>query len=80
MYKVVRTKNSASIFWPMVSVAFINTCLWVAYGIAVKDIFVWLPNGLGCGLSVLNLTLCVIYPRTPTPSSAGESNQSTQME
>ena len=41
---VFKTKNSGSILGPLMAAQCINTALWSAYGLAVKDRFVWGPN------------------------------------
>jgi len=41
---VVSTKNSASILGPFTGGQVANTFLWSAYGLAIKDCFVWGPN------------------------------------
>lgn len=41
---VVSTRNSASILGSLTLAQVVNTALWTAYGLAVKDRFVWGPN------------------------------------
>lgn len=63
MYKVIVTKDSSSIYFPLVCINLINALLWSAYGaIALQDINVWLPNGLGLILGVLQGFLTFIFP------------------
>jgi len=42
--KVISTRNASSILAPLTAAQVINTSLWSAYGLAVKDKFVWGPN------------------------------------
>ncbi|KAJ3093011.1 hypothetical protein HK102_013285 [Quaeritorhiza haematococci] len=37
LYEVVRTRNSASLLWPLALANVINGTLWTAYGLAIKD-------------------------------------------
>jgi solute carrier family 50 protein (sugar transporter) len=67
MYKVIVTKDSSSIYFPLVCINVINAFLWFAYGaIALQDINVWLPNGLGLLLGFLQGFLTFIFPSKAT--------------
>jgi len=41
---VLRTKDSQTILGQMTAAQCVNTGLWTAYGLAVRDHFVWGPN------------------------------------
>jgi solute carrier family 50 protein (sugar transporter) len=70
--QVVRTRNSASIYRPTCIANLANAALWVAYGVAVHDPFIWVPNGVGGILSVFLISLTVIYTSSsPASSTAG---------
>lgn len=69
--RVLRSRNSASLQLPFAGMNAINGLLWAAYGLAVKDAFVWAPNAAGAVFGVLQVALCLLYP--PTPLSGGGS-------
>lgn len=45
--EVLRTKSSSTLHWPLVLMNTINGALWLAYGLAIHDYFIWVPNGVG---------------------------------
>jgi len=65
LYKVVTTRNSASLHIPLAIASFANGSLWSIYGFVLGDIFIWGPNALGAVFSGLQLVLIMILPRTP---------------
>ena len=40
---------------------FLNAFFWMVYGLAVTDMVIFLPNGCGFLLSVIQVILCVVY-------------------
>mmetsp|Transcript_31844 Transcript_31844/g.48850 ORF Transcript_31844/g.48850 Transcript_31844/m.48850 type:complete len:270 (+) Transcript_31844:103-912(+) len=60
--KVVSTRNSSSILASLTAAQVINTSLWSAYGLAVRDKFVWGPNVVGLFLGAVQLTLKILFP------------------
>ena len=61
--KVLKERNSASIYiWTMVTNT-ANGCFWTAYGFAVQDPFIYVPNGLGALLGFAQVILVVLFPR-----------------
>jgi len=58
MLKVLRQRDSASLNGPLSTMNVINGALWFAYGLAIKDYFIALPNGTGAALNVLCVLLC----------------------
>lgn len=59
---VISTRNSASILGSLTGAQVTNTLLWSAYGLAVKDLFVWGPNVIGFSLGLIQLLLKVLFP------------------
>ena len=60
---VLRTRSSSSIHvWTMLTNT-INGAFWTAYGLAVVDPFIFVPNGIGAGLGLVQILLCVLFPR-----------------
>jgi len=59
--EVLVTRSSASLYWPLCLMNVLNGSLWVGYGRATHNSFIWLPNGIGAGLGLLQLGLCLIF-------------------
>lgn len=64
--EVVTSKSSSALYWPMSIMNTINGSLWVAYGLAVADRFIWMPNLLGAIFGGIQVALCMIYPNKPS--------------
>eukprot|EP00879_Flechtneria_rotunda_P025880 GHRR01027535.1.p1 GENE.GHRR01027535.1~~GHRR01027535.1.p1 ORF type:complete len:294 (+),score=79.35 GHRR01027535.1:308-1189(+) len=60
--KVLSQRDSSSLHWPLCSMNIINGLLWFAYGLAIKDWFLILPNGIGAAFNVFCLALCLVLP------------------
>jgi hypothetical protein len=62
MREVIRNKDSSSLYAPTIFVNLLNGLMWFFYGlIGVPDKNVWIPNGLGAVLSVIQLILAFVY-------------------
>ena len=61
---VVQKRNSSYIHIPTMITHTLNGCFWAAYGIAVFDLYIAIPNGLGATLGIIQMILCYIFPRT----------------
>jgi Sugar efflux transporter for intercellular exchange len=57
-----RQRDSASLHWPLAGMTVVNGLLWVFYGLAIGDAFIWVPNGIGAVLGAVQLVLIRIYP------------------
>ncbi|VDO81157.1 unnamed protein product [Haemonchus placei] len=64
--EVIRTKNSESLPLPLCLACFAVSLQWLLYGLLVHDIVIQVPNYIATLLSVIQLSLFVIYPRRPT--------------
>ena len=60
--QVIKEKNSASLPVPMVTMSVLCTTAWVMYGRAIGDNFLLVPNALGLGFALIQLSLAGIYP------------------
>lgn len=69
---VLRTKTSSSIHIPTMVTNTLNGTFWFIYGLAVLDLFVAVPNGIGALLGVIQIVLCAIFPRRPLGEEAEE--------
>lgn len=59
--KVVSERNSASIHRRTMIMSLFNSFFWLAYGVALMDIVIFLPNACGFILGVVQLLLCVVF-------------------
>ncbi|EJK71989.1 hypothetical protein THAOC_06521 [Thalassiosira oceanica] len=60
--KVFSTRSSKSILAPLTAAQVGNTALWSAYGLAIKDRFVYGPNLAGLCFGLIQLFLKVLFP------------------
>ena len=60
---IFKTRNTASIHVPTMTMNTINSCFWTAYGFAIMDFFVLVPNGIGACLGFLQVFLYMTFPR-----------------
>jgi len=61
MAEVIKTKSSKSILLPLSLLSLTNGLLWLGYGLAVKDFFIAVPNGIGVGLTGIQLLLKLVF-------------------
>ena len=83
VWTVISTKSAATLHWPLALMQIINGCLWLGYGLAIEDPFVWVPNGIGACTGALLTTLVVIFREkkvrtSPVPSEDG-ANSTTEL-
>ncbi|CAH2230193.1 sugar transporter SWEET1 [Pararge aegeria] len=65
---VIRTKCTECLPFPMIVMSFIVSSLWFFYGLIEEDVYMMIPNSIGCGLTAVQLCLFMIYPATPYSS------------
>lgn len=70
IFKVMKTRSSASIHIPTMITNTLNGIFWTAFGIAVFDWFIAVPNGLGALLGGIQFVLCIFFPRKPSSSES----------
>jgi Sugar efflux transporter for intercellular exchange len=63
IFTVLSTYESSSIHIPTMLLNTINGTFWCIYGIAVKDWFIAIPNGVGTLLGIVQILLCCFFPR-----------------
>ncbi|XP_049796889.1 sugar transporter SWEET1-like [Schistocerca nitens] len=68
--EIIRTKNSISIPLPMVLSGTVVTLLWLLYGLMIGSAFLIFQNVIVLVLSVAQLGLVIIYPRTLPPEES----------
>jgi solute carrier family 50 protein (sugar transporter) len=59
---VLSTRNSGSILSSLTIAQVTNTAIWSAYGLAIKDKFVYGPNLTGLGFGLVQLVLKLAFP------------------
>lgn len=64
---VLRHRDSTSLVLPLCAMNVGNGTLWLVYGLVRGDPFIWVPNGVGALLGVLQTALCLIFPRRQPP-------------
>ncbi|KAJ3052826.1 hypothetical protein HK097_005588 [Rhizophlyctis rosea] len=77
LYRVVVERNAASIALPLAFTSLVNGALWFVYGLAIMDHFVWVPNGAGAILAVVQLVLRFIFKARPVSDIDSISTSST---
>lgn len=82
--KVCRDRNSASIHIRTMVTNTLNSCFWTAYGLAIGDAFIFVPNGIGAVLGFMQIALVLLFPRKPfdgpLKSTVGTSEKSSRDE
>lgn len=63
---VVTEKCSDSIHTPTMVLNCVNAGFWGAYGVAIRNIVIYGPNGVGLFLGSIQVVLCCIFPKSPT--------------
>jgi len=63
IWSVFRTGSSSSIHLPTMVTNTLNGVFWCAYGFAVMDLFILIPNGLGALLGFVQLCLRLAFPQ-----------------
>jgi solute carrier family 50 protein (sugar transporter) len=62
--EVFRTRDSSSLYPPMLLANTCNSSMWFVYGLfGIYDPFVYVPNGIGASLSIFQLFLAVTFKR-----------------
>jgi solute carrier family 50 protein (sugar transporter) len=64
IYEVIRERSSSSIHVPTMIANTLSSLFWAAYGVAVMDLFVAVPNGLGSFFGVSQIILYFYFPRS----------------
>lgn len=40
-----------------------NATFWTLYALAIKDLYIAIPNGIGVALGIVQIFLVIIFPR-----------------
>jgi solute carrier family 50 protein (sugar transporter) len=58
---VIRTRCAKELLLPLSVLSTINGLCWTVYGAALGDLFIAVPNGVGCGLGIVQLVLIAVF-------------------
>ncbi|XP_055386229.1 sugar transporter SWEET1-like isoform X2 [Condylostylus longicornis] len=62
LFQVIKTRSTEFLPFPLIVCSFIVSLQWFIYGVLMDDVFIEIPNFLGCLLSSVQLGLFVCYP------------------
>jgi solute carrier family 50 (sugar transporter) len=74
MITVLQQRNSASIHIPTMITNTLNSVFWAAYGLAILDIFILIPNSIGVVLGSIQIVLVLLLPRHSTSTTEKNDN------
>jgi len=77
IFTVLWTRNASSIHVWTMCINTINGTFWTAYGLAIWNPFLYVLNGAGVVLGLVQFALCVMFPRrevTEVASVPGEAD------
>ena len=61
IYRVIKEKNYMLIGFNHITIYFVNSIIWVFYGIVTNDFYVILPNTMGTLLSLIQVIIYIKY-------------------
>jgi len=61
IYRVVKEKNYMLIGFNHITIYFVNSMIWIFYGIVTNDFYVILPNSMGTFLSLIQVIIYIKY-------------------
>eukprot|EP01026_Neomeris_dumetosa_P028081 TRINITY_DN2277_c1_g1_i9.p3 TRINITY_DN2277_c1_g1~~TRINITY_DN2277_c1_g1_i9.p3 ORF type:complete len:268 (-),score=18.84 TRINITY_DN2277_c1_g1_i9:748-1551(-) len=63
LYKVIVTRNAASLYLPLLLANTVNGSMWFVYGlIGLQDPMIWIGNGMGVIFGVISIILKITFP------------------
>ena len=74
---VLKTRSTASIHTKTMVVNTTNGCFWAAYGFAVQDYFIYVPNGLGALVGLVQIVLFLVFRSSSSSSSSSSTKESS---
>jgi len=70
IFTVLKERDSVSIHIPTMILNTANASFWCAYGLAISDYFIGVPNGLGAIFGGIQIFLYMTFPRSSSSSSS----------
>ena len=85
IYRVVKEKNYMLIGFNHITIYFVNSMIWIFYGIVTNDFYVILPNSMGTLLSLIQVIIYIKYESkypllAESDVSALENNEENKKE
>ncbi|XP_046864989.1 sugar transporter SWEET1-like [Xenia sp. Carnegie-2017] len=65
--KILRTRSSESLSFPLSMMTVLNSGLWLLYGHLINDVYIVVPNVLGLILGLLQIVLFCLFPSSGRP-------------
>jgi solute carrier family 50 protein (sugar transporter) len=59
--QVITTRSAESIYLPTVLISGINAIFWSSYALAIKDLYILIPNAIGAALCAAQAALCIVF-------------------
>jgi uncharacterized protein with PQ loop repeat len=75
---VIKSKDASSIHPVLTLVSLVNGALWCVYGFALRDVFIWMPNGVGVLCCVVLVSLRVMFPKGKTSNSGLDAEKGSE--
>jgi solute carrier family 50 (sugar transporter) len=67
MLHVLKSKDSSTLYMPLILSSLVNAIMWVVYGyVAKNDINIWVPNAVGVALTSFQVLLKLSYTSRPS--------------
>jgi len=66
MFLVIKERDSSSIHRRTMIMNTLNGAFWCAYGIGIFDYFMFIPNGIGALMGVVQFLMCFLFPPKKT--------------
>lgn len=63
LYRTFKARDSSTIVPAIAAATLINSIFWGSYGVALGNLWIWLPNTLGISTSFTQLLFVCIFPR-----------------
>ena len=80
IWTVLTTQSSSSIHVRTMLTNTFNGIFWAAYGIAISDLFIAVPNSLGAALGAIQFVLCFLFPRREKVGDGENGSIAIEME
>ena len=62
IFTVIRLRDSSSIHFPTMAMNTLNGAFWTAYGFAISDFFILVPNAMGTVFGIIQFLLYFMFP------------------
>lgn len=79
IHTVTHQRDSSSIYVPTMITNTLNGFFWTAYGFAISDYFIAVPNALGALFGVVQVVLCILFPRKQQSKENRKGHETTDL-